>query len=120
MIYFTATDKEIKNYMKESVIADFKKEYLAVAHNKAITRENSSVNDVVKVKDNLKLFKEFGGKKKSEVLKMSAFDGIDVVDLADEELIYNSITLEKLNRTYASNYKESLKTIQDVEEEATA
>ena len=120
MIYFTATDKETKNYMKESVIADFKKEYLAVAHKKAMKRENSSVNDTIKVKDNLKLHKEFGGKKKSEVLKLSAFDGIDVLDLADKELIYDSIKLEKLNGTYANSYKESLKTIQVVKEEATA
>lgn len=117
MIYFTATDKEIKNFMKESVIADFKKDYLAFAHKKAMTREKSFLDDVISVKDNVELVEELGGKLKSEVLKMTVFDGIDVIDIVDEELICNTVTLEKLNHTYASSYKEALKVIQDVEGE---
>ncbi|UZD48183.1 hypothetical protein [Peribacillus frigoritolerans] len=48
---------------------------------------------------------------------MTAFDGIDVIDIVDEELICNTVTLEKLNHTYASSYIEALKVIQDVEGE---
>ncbi|WP_040204313.1 hypothetical protein [Neobacillus jeddahensis] len=109
-----ATDKEIQNYMKDSLVMDFKKEHLAFAYQKAVARENSFFNDVVRVKDNHKLQKILGGKKKSEVIKgtLTAYDSILIDDLLND-----GIKQEKLSKTYATNYKESLKTIQDVSDE---
>jgi hypothetical protein len=109
-----ATDKEIQNYIKDSLITDFKKEHLAFAYQKAIARENSFFNDVERVKDNHKLHKLLGGKKKSEVLKgtLTAYESIDI-----DELLNDGIKQEKFAHTYATNYKESLKAIQDVNEE---
>ncbi|MEK3989022.1 hypothetical protein [Robertmurraya sp. FSL R5-0851] len=110
-INLIATDKEIQNYMKDALVTDFKKEHLAFAYQKAVARENSFFNDVVRVKDNHKLHKIVGGKKKSEVLKgtFSAYDSILI-----DELLNDGIKQEKFGKTYATNYKESLKTIQDV------
>lgn len=109
-----ATDKEIQNYMKDSLVTDFKKEHLAFAYQKAVARENSFFNDIVRVKDNHKLHKLLGGKKKSEVLKgtLTAYDSILI-----DELLNDGIKQEKFGKTYATNYKESLKTIQDVSDE---
>ncbi|PGT78169.1 MULTISPECIES: hypothetical protein [Bacillaceae] len=109
-----ATDKEIQNYMKDSLVTDFKKEHLAFAYQKAVARENSFFNDIVRVKDNHKLHKLLGGKKKSDVLKgtLTAYDSILI-----DELLNDGIKQEKFGKTYATNYKESLKTIQDVLDE---
>ncbi|MCP1190800.1 hypothetical protein NKR17_17270 [Priestia flexa] len=109
-----ATDREIQNYMKDSLVVDFKQEHLAFAYQKALARENSFFNDVVRVNDNHKLHKIFGGKKKSEVLKgtLTAYDSILI-----DELLNDGIKQEKFGKTYATNYKESLKTIQNVLDE---
>ncbi|UED79292.1 hypothetical protein FH508_0017840 [Lysinibacillus sp. CD3-6] len=106
-----ATDREIQNYMKDSLVTDFKKEHLAFAYQKALARENSFFNDIIRVKDNHKFHKLFGGKKKSEVLKgtLTAYDSILI-----DELLSDGIKQEKFGKTYATNYKESLKAIQDV------
>ncbi|MGG4267320.1 hypothetical protein [Peribacillus simplex] len=61
--------------MKDILITDF-----TFAYQKSIARENSFFNDVIRAKDNHKLHKFLGVKKKSEVLKgtLTAYDSIDI------------------------------------------
>ncbi|MEC2076392.1 hypothetical protein [Metabacillus fastidiosus] len=99
ILYITDTNREINNYMEKTLTKQIKEKHLQHAYEKAISREGDYIDT---------LLEQFGGRPKP------------AHTLGDKPTQQEWITFEKHNRTYADKYKESLKTIQNVEEEATA
>ena len=116
IIGFIATDKEIKHYMKDSLIIDFKNSHADNAERLAKKIQNDFYNKPLKPKDNHKLVEELGGKAKPEhaIFKGTEYE---LVVQENQRLSYDAIAQAKAAETYPNEYKENLKMIQDVEVE---
>lgn len=119
IIGLIATDKEIKNYMKDNLIIDFKLSHVENAKRLACNLQDEFYNTLLKSQDNSKLIEELGGRAKPEhaIFKGTEYE---LVMEDNQRLAYDAIAQAKVSGTYPNEYKNNLKAIQDVEEEATA
>lgn len=113
IIGLIATDKEIKNYMKDNLIIDFKLSHAENAKKLANNIQDGFYNKLLKAQDNSKLIDEIGGRLKPE---HAIFKGTEFELVMDDchRLIYDVIAQAKVSGTYPIEYSSKLRAIQDV------
>ncbi|MGG2087926.1 hypothetical protein ABFY59_13130 [Priestia aryabhattai] len=113
-----AMDKEIQNFVKDSLISDFRNSHIDNAKRLAYCIQDDFYNKRLKAKDNSKLVEYFGGRMKPEhaLFKGTEFELV----MEGNQLMYDAIAQAKVAGTYPKEYSGNLKIIQDVEKEVTA
>lgn len=113
IIGLIATDKEIKNYMKDNLIIDFKLSHTENAKRLGNNIQDDFYNKLLKAQDNSKLIEELGGRAKPE---HAIFKGTEYELVLDDifRLAYDAIAQAKVSGVYPIEYSNKLKTIQDV------
>ncbi|QNK49393.1 hypothetical protein H7F28_03535 [Brevibacterium sp. PAMC23299] len=116
IIGLIATDKEIKHYMKDSLIIDFKNSHACNAERLAKKIQDDFFNKLLKAKDNHKLVEELGGQAKPEhaIFKGTEYE---LVVQESQRLAYDAIAQAKVADTYPNEYSNKLRAIQDVDEQ---